>query len=318
MIQATYEKALEARDALEREARRPPSRACAHQEDRNAISAVLVDARRRADELEASARDGRTAHGLPKRRPKPNGSSARPGAAEAIVQGRRTAEERIRAAEERAELLAEETRRHAEAEIAQALEVVERHRAEAEHIAGLQQEMRAGYRAFLLAAFELVERHLAPANGRARRRARRRSAPSRHSGQDEQRAEPPPETVQEAPPVTAKSPDPEPVGMRERRRAPACGRVEDGPSRGESHAATLSAMVTSAERRFASSVTPQRMTPAALGQITFARSVRGYNPAQVDDVLREIRTSYEELWRRARGVRRPLSRPGGKADAHRA
>ena len=44
------------------------------------------------------------------------------------------------------------------------------------------------------------------------------------------------------------------------------------------------------------SVTPQRMTPAALGQITFARSVRGYNPAQVDDVLREIRTSYEDLW----------------------
>jgi cell division initiation protein len=45
-----------------------------------------------------------------------------------------------------------------------------------------------------------------------------------------------------------------------------------------------------------SPVLKRRLTPTGLGQITFARSVRGYNPAQVDDMLREIRRSYEELW----------------------
>ena len=205
VIQASLERASLEREALNREVVELRAELALIREDREAISAVLVDARRRADDLEATARADEERRRAAAREEAERLVADAAAQADATVQeAERTAEERIRGAEERAELLAEETRRHTEAELAQALEDVERHRAEAEHIAGLEYEMRAGYRAFLLTAFELVQRHPAPANGSGATQGAEATEPSAGaSEQDEQRAEPPPEIVQEARPVTA-------------------------------------------------------------------------------------------------------------------
>jgi cell division initiation protein len=151
-IRTSYQEIWDEREMFERRSRDLAERLAGLEQDREAIGGALIQARRIAAELEASARqEGDRCVEEARAR------------AEAIEREAQEAADQLASeGDERMETIAEEARLRVEADTRQAREDIARLRAEVESLESLQREMRAGYRAFLLAALELLERDATP------------------------------------------------------------------------------------------------------------------------------------------------------------